>query len=174
MSEDRDFSAEMTALIEAELNKPHVVVASQVAAEIVGKLAANDHELLVSWLDIHAEALLAGYIGKRLGSRRAHSRQVFQRGVFAESARRFEAGDEQAMAPWLQTHFEAREGQKRLGSFDHDDLEYARGQYVKRANSNAFEAAFMAALAKQVDTGTVADHYTDEEISRMRGSLRDA
>lgn len=174
MNDDRDFSAEMSALIEAELDKPGAVVASQVAVEIVGKLAANDNELLTGWLDEHAEALIADYIGNRLRSRRAHSRQVFQRGVFAASARQFEAGDQQAMAPWLQTHFEAREGQKRLGAFTHDDLEFARGRYAGRAKSNAFEAAFLAALAKQVNTGTVADHYTDEEISRMRASLRNA
>lgn len=172
--EDRDYAAEMHALVDAELEGPQVAV-PLLAKEIVEKLRANDPDLLAGWLDAIASTVLGDYIGRRLSSRRQVARVQGRRTAFGAAAERFESGEPAAMTSWLDTKFESADrSQKRLGLFDRADLEYARDVYADRAARNGFEAHFFGALAKKVKTGTVADHFTDEQIAAMRSSLKDA
>lgn len=170
---DRDFAAEMHAVVDAEIQAPQIVV-PLLAKDMVDKFRVNDPELLAGWLDALAVTVLGDYIGRRLASRRQVARVQSRRTAFAADAERFEAGESTAVVSWLTQHYEGPTGQQHLGTFDHDALEFARDQYADRAARNGFEAAFMGALAKKVTAGTVADHFTDEQIAAMRGSLKDA
>lgn len=172
--DDRDFPAEMYAVVDAELGAPQVVV-PLLAKDLTDKLRANDPELLAGWLDVQAPQILGDYIGRRLASRRQVARVQEKRTAFGAAAERFESGDRAAVSSWLETKFLTESGaQKALGAFEHADLTFAKDVYGERAAANAFESHFFAALAKKVTTGTVADHYTDEQIAAMRSSLKDA
>jgi hypothetical protein len=170
---DRDYAAEMHAVVDAELAAPQIMV-PLLAKDLTEKLRADQPDLLAGWLDAQAPQALADYIGRRLSSCRALARIHGRRTAFGAAAERFEAGDTSAVADWLATHYHGPRGQQHLGAFDHADLEYGRDAYAERAASNGFEAAFLGALAKKVTTGVVADFFTNEQIAAMRSSLRDA
>lgn len=170
---DRDYAAEMHAVVGAELAAPQIVV-PLLARDLADKLRADKPDLLAGWLDVQAPQVLADYIGRQLSSWRTRARIHGRRTAFGEAAERFEARDTSGVADWLATHYHGPRGQQHLGAFDHADLEYGRDAYAERARCNGFEAAFFGALAKKVTDGTVADHFTNEQIAAMRSSLRDA
>lgn len=171
---DRDYAAEMRAVIDGELQAPEIAV-PLVARDVVEKLRANDPELLAGWLDAQADVILTEHIGSRLRSVRQRTRIQGRRSAFGEHVERFEAGSDPAsVSSWLTTHFHGPTGDMHLGRFDHDALVFAKDAYAERAAVNAFESHFFAALAKKVNGGTVADHFTDEQIAAMRSSLGDA
>lgn len=171
---DRDYAAEMHAVVDAELDAPQIMV-PLLAKDLVEKLRANDPELLTGWLDMLAPQVVADFIGRRLSSRRQVARVRGRRTAFGEAAERFESGDGAAVTAWLEMAYESADrSQKHLGLFDHSDLTYAHDAYAERAARNGFEAAFLGALAKKVVTGTVSDHFTNEQIAAMRSSLKDA
>jgi hypothetical protein len=46
------------------------------------------------------------------------------------------------------------------------------GEYDDRARENTLWSTFMKALAKKIGDGTVADHFTNEQLSEMFRSVQ--
>lgn len=172
--EDRDYAADMRTLIDHELEAPEISV-PLLARDLVEKLRINDPDLLTGWLEAQAPVIMTDHIGSRLRSVRQVARMQSRRSAFGEHVERFQSDrDSVAMQSWLTTHFHGPNGDMHLGRFDHDALEWAADEYERRERTNGFEKAFMRALAKKVTEGTVADHFTDEQIAAMRSSTQDA
>lgn len=171
---DRDYVAEMRAVIDAEASGTYVP--ATVANEIVDKLRANDPELLSGWLDAQAPQILRQAINDRDRSRRAYARTAGPRSVFAEDAEAAEAGEPERMerrAGWLDTHFTVASGSRvPLSEMTREDLLFVSDAYLARAKENKLTASFMRAIARKVGKDTVAEHFTDEALRVMWDSLR--
>lgn len=168
---DRDFAAEMRAVIDAETSHgPYV--SRQVAREIVEKLGVNDPELLEGWLHAQAEQLVWAAINTVDRSTRASARYSASRSAFAAAAVEHEEGDSTALGHFLAARYVVEDGSRReLATLTKADLLFVADRYDDRAKANAFEAAFFRALAKKVRTGAVGDHFSEERIAELRRSL---
>jgi hypothetical protein len=171
---DRDFAAEMRAVVDAETGDgPYHSPA--VAAHIVEKLRATDPELLDGWLHAGAVQFLRHSINLRDCSTRSHARQTAGRSVFRQAAADYEAGDEGAMAAFLDTRYVVEDGSRvRLAEMRKADLNFAADDYQRRASDQLMQEAFLRALAKKVGNRKVSDVFDDEKLSAMWTSLAGA
>jgi len=168
----RDYVAEMRAVIDQEATGEYV--AAVVAREIVEKLQANDPALLAGWLEQTAVTLVHQAINERDRSRRTHARTAGPRSVFRQAAEKAERGETAELTGLLATHYvvDASMMRKQLALMNASDLTFVSARYRERSEDAAMESAFFAALAKKVGTGTVAEHFTSEQLDEMRKSLR--
>lgn len=168
---DRDYLAEMRAVIDAETaGGPY---ASPVIAEqIVVKLRATDPDLLDGWLHAQAASFIRHAINLRDCSTRSHARSTSGRSVFADAAKRHEAGESDAMQGWLYVVHVVEDGtRKKLAEMTADDLMHVAADYDERARENAMHSAFLKAVAKKVRKGVVGDHFTDEKLAQLWQSI---
>lgn len=166
----RDFIGEMRTVLDAEAVAGYVPAI--VAAHVVEKLRATDPELLRGWLDAQAESFVRQAINARDASRRARHRVADSRSVFGRSVAEHAAGDKAALSLYLDAPYRLADGSvSPLRRLTHDDLNSAAGSYDARANANMMQAAFLRALARKVTTGTVQDHFTEDRLAEMWGSL---
>jgi hypothetical protein len=168
----RDYAAEMRAVIDAATaDGPYVP--GIVAAEIAEKLRATDPGLLDGWLRAQAHQFIREAIGARDRSARSWARHAAPRAEFAAATAAHEAGDPHPLRSYLNLPFPVADGSHRpLATLTRADLLYVEGDYRRRADDNAFYATLMATMAKKVGSGTVADHYTEEQLAAMFGSRR--
>lgn len=168
---ERDVVAEMRAVIDAQTDGgPYVP--RRAAEEIVDKLRANDPELLAAWLEMHAATLVWDVINRRDHSRRAVATHAARSSVFREAADDHAAGNSSRLLGFLAAPYTVADGSRRtLATFTRDDLLFVASDYEQRARDNSMRAAFMNALAKRVKTGTVADHFSDEQLAAMWNSI---
>ena len=161
----RDYAAEMRAVIDAEFHDGDA--APVVAARIVDKLRATDADLLNGWLAANAVSFVRDAIAYGERSARAHNRAVARRGVFADAAT---GGD---VTSFLSTRYVVDGDGHRmaLAAMGGPQLRFVAAEYDADAKAARFEAAFMRALAKKVGGGTVADHFTEQQITDLRRSL---
>lgn len=164
-TETRDYVADLRAVIDAEFHDGDA--APVVAQRIVDKLRATDPDLLTGWLNANAVAFVRDAIAHSERSTRAHNRAVARRGVFSEGAA---AGD---VTAFLSTRYvvDGKGHRMALASMKSEHLRYVAAEYDADAKAARFEAAFMRALAKRVGTGTVSDHFTEQQITDLRRSL---
>lgn len=164
----RDYAAEMSAVIEAEISDGPFVSAT-VAAHIVDKLRATDPDLLAGWLDFQAVGILRDAISTRERSARSYARAVRGRSVFAAAADRAESGDTSALGAFLDIRYVVDEDNTRvrLADMDRTGLLFAADNYRRQANENLMEEAFLRALAKKVGRRTVAAVYSEQQIAAM-------
>lgn len=168
---ERDFAAEMRAVVDAETSHG-AYVARAAARDVVEKLTINDPELLNGWLHEQAEKLIWQLINDRDRSRRGAARTQ-GRSVFAELIEASKDGDTSGLGRYLQAPYVIEDGSRKpLAELMKDDLIYVADQYEHRAKSNAFEAAFIRAIARKVGKGTVADHFTESKLMELRESLK--
>lgn len=165
----RDFVAEMRAVIDAETQGAYIP--RQVADRIVAKLAATDPELLDGWLHAQAEQIIWQHINDRDRSTRAHSKQVAGRAAFGAASGRHADGDPQAMTEFLGMPITVDGVRKPLSMLTGPELLTVAGDYDARAARNAMTAAFVRALGRKVESGTVADHFTETELAALWRSL---
>ena len=172
MTAETDYASEMRAIIdEATSHGPYSP--RQIAAEVVEKLRANDPELLDGWLHTQAEHFVWQAINDRDRSRRSHVAHTARRGLFRQATERHDDGDSAPLAQFLQLPYTVEDGTRlELGQMRKPDLLFVADDYARRSRENAMWEAFMRALAKKVGTRTVADHYTDEQLSAMFQSLQ--
>lgn len=169
---ERDYAAEMRQVIDEQTAASEPYVSRTVAREIVEKLTVNDPDLLHGWLEAQAEQLIWAAINQRDRSHRAYARVANSRSVFASAAADAEGGDTTALGHWLSCRYVIADGSRSaLADLTKADLLFVADSYDARARHNAFEAVFMRALAKKVRNGCVADHFTDEQIAKLRESL---
>lgn len=167
---DRDFAAEMRAVIDSETSSSPYV-SRLVANHIVEKLSATDPDLLNGWLIAHAEQLIWAAINQRDRSVRGHARRSAGAHDFSEAL-----GEDDipaALGRFLGTVYPVDETgtRKRLAELAKADLIFVAEGYERRAEWNAMNAAFMRALAKAVGRDTVADRFTDEKLAELWQSL---
>ena len=166
----RDYTADMRVVIDAETSHGQYV-SRVVAREIVEKLTVNDPDLLTGWLHGHAEELIWGQINTIDRSVRASARYK-SRSAFASAAAEHAEGDSTALGHFLTARYVIEDGTRcALADLTAADLNFVAESYESRAKQNAFEAAFMRALAKKVRKGTVADHFTEAKIAELRRSI---
>ena len=167
----RDYAAEMRAIIDAETSHgPYI--SRVVAREIVEKLSTNDPELLNGWLLAQAEQLIWAAINTVDRSTRSRARATGSRSDFAAAAAEHGEGDSEKLSHWLVSRFVVADGTRRaLATLTKDDLLFVAEKYEDRSKANAFEAVFMRTLARKVSDGTVADHFTEEQIIELRRHL---
>lgn len=163
----RNYVAEMRAVFDAEASGEYAIPV--VASHIVEKLRATDPELLSGWLDANAVTFIGEALGGRDRSSRSHARAVARRGVFGKAAE----GDASVLGEFLSLSYVVNEDnlRKPLRSMASTDLTFVAHGYEADAKSARFEAQFFRALAKKVGADTVADHFTEQQISEMRASL---
>lgn len=168
----RNYVIEMRAIVDQEATGEYV--SATIAAQIVEKLTLTDPDLLTGWLTAQAPALIRAAINERDRSRRTHARTAHPRSVFHDAAEQHEEGDSAPLAGLLQTHYvvDATDLRKPLGDMNADDLCFVSSDYYRRSQTLALESAFFAALARKVGSGTVADHFTEDQLHEMRRSLR--
>jgi hypothetical protein len=167
---DRDYVAEMRAVIDAETSGgPYS--SPVVAAHIVEKLQATDADLLNGWLHAQAVSLIRHAINLRDCSVRSHARTAGPRSVFATDAEAAESGESDRMQGWLGVRFVIEGGvRSELRDMSKDDLLFASADYEARARDNRMTAAFLKAIARKVKT-KVADHFDDNQLAAMWNSL---
>lgn len=168
---ERDAAAEMRGVIDAHTaDGPYVPRVA--AAEIVEKLRANDPGLLAAWLDQQAAHFVWQAINDRDRSRRGRGAFVSRSATFREAAGQHAAGDSTALRSFLAAPYTVADGTRRpLAELRRDDLLFVAEHYDGRARENGFKAAFMRAIAKKVNGGTVAEHFNDEQLTAMWDSL---
>lgn len=165
---DRDYGADMRAVIDAETSEgPYVAVV--VAEHIVEKLTATDPELLIGWLRVHAVSLVREAITRIDRSTRASARLTAGARRFSAAVDAAEDGDTEQLVSFLDCAYVVDEddSRKRLGEMTAADLRFVADSYDRRAAENAMNATFMRALAKKVGKGRVSDHFTDEQVAEM-------
>lgn len=168
---ERDFAAEMRAVIDAETaGGPYV--SAQVAEHIVAKLRATDPGLLDGWLHAQAVNFLRHAINLRDCSTRSHARAVSGRRAFGEAAAAHGAGDTTALSGWLGVVHVVEDGtRKRLSEMTAADLEHVASDYDSRAAENAMHATFLRALRKKVGRKAVGDVFSEDRLAEMWRSL---
>lgn len=169
----RDYAAEMRAIIDAETaGAPYVP--ALVAERIVTKLRATDPDLLTGWLDLGAEQFVREAITGRDRSIRGSARRSSSAREFAKAADQAgTTGDVTPLRRFLDCPYPvAADGKrKRLADLGHDDLRFVAGTYGDDARAAKFEAVFFRALARKVRRGTVADHFTEQQLADLRRNL---
>lgn len=166
----RDYATEMRKLIDSEAVGTYIP--GLVAAAIVEKLRVIDPNLLTGWLDAQAEQFLRMAINDRDRSQRTAARHSLKRSVFAADTKAAEAGEPDRLVRWLDIRFTIADGNHApLKDLTGTDLQYVSETYENRARENQLTAAFLTAIAKKIGTGRVSEHFTDEQLDLMWGSL---
>lgn len=147
-------------------------VSRRAAEEVVAKLRATNPELLTGWLDEQAEHFVWQAINDRDRSTRATVIRGAGRRRFSDAVGSATEGDSGPLRGFLTLPYVVADGSKRpLAQLNRDDLTFVADDYAARAAKNAFHAAFIRAVAKKVKSGTVADHFTEEQIASMWAGL---
>lgn len=163
----RDYAADMRAVLEAETaaTEPAPIV----AARVVEKLRVTDPDLLGGWLDLNAVHAVRDAITHIDRSVRAHVRGTEGRGVFADAVKNG------TVAGWLSDRVKyviSPEGDRKpLRLMTHDELCFVANGYGDSAKAHLMEQAFFTALARKVKTGNVSDHFTEEQVQKLRESI---
>jgi hypothetical protein len=174
-SVERDFNAEMNEkIVETFAEIDGDFVSSIVAWDLVTKLMETDPELLSGWLHLHAKSFVAGVLNSHVRSFRAKARSQAKASAFATAARRFEAtGDISDLGGWFNVRYvvDDQSTQRRLGEMSQADLLFVASRYGRTARTLLLEEAFHRALAARVGNRTVADVFTEDQISEMYRGL---
>lgn len=173
----RDLATDIRKVVDEEIKVAGPTwTAAVVANRVVARLREEDPELLTKWLDMMAPEVIRKMVTevshvKRMEARRASANAPNP--VFTSAVKRFEEGEEKALAAWLDTVYvvNTNNSRKKLRDMDQDDLKYAVNDYTARAKANAMQAAFLRALAEKVGARTVGEVYEDVELVRLWRSL---
>jgi hypothetical protein len=170
--QDRDYGAEMRALIEAETGtQPYV--SALVAIRIVERLEHEDPMLLLGWLRGNAVQILRHTINLRDSARRASARHYSARTVFRDAADTYrETGNKEVVTKFLDARYATDGGlRKRLADMTGKDLAFVADTYADRVKRNRKQEMFLRLLAKKVGGGCVNDYFTEDLLNDMWQSL---
>lgn len=156
------------------LAAPDPVHVAPLADEFLQQAEAQDVQGLRDWLwdQRHNIVALAMRYHLRLERRQA-MRAEQPNARFGRAAAKAKDGDMSDVADFLDARIHVGSRFLRLGAMNGVQLTAAAGEYNRRAVSNAFESAFLAALAKRVgDDKTVGDVFTNDQLTKMRERMR--
>lgn len=170
---ERNYAAEMRTLIDQETSHGPYVSAI-IAERIVEKLTANDPDLLYGWLIGQAPQLIRHAINLRDASGRTHARMTASRSVFGQAVKQAQGGNMEPIGKFLDTRYVVEDGSRvRLGDLREAQLLYVADGYKRRAEDALMQQAFLRALARKVGSDRVADHFDEEDLSRLWRSVGD-
>jgi hypothetical protein len=170
----RDYGMEVRTLVVALLNAhSDAITYSALADEVIDLLRKTDPDLLQGWMDVQLHELMRNFISGINRSRRSYQRVSTSRRRFGDAVESFVAGDASSLSNWLEVRYQVDETNSRLplGKMQQKDLDFAASQYQKRADTNAFEAQFLRALARKVGRGTVEERFTEAQLCEMRDNI---
>jgi hypothetical protein len=166
---DRDYLAEMDKVID-RMTTESSFVPGDAARKIVRMLLETDVELLEGWLGLGAETFLTDRITARERAVRAQCRRAARGHRFRAALDAHQAGDDTALRDFLSTRYSVADGTwRRLAELRRADLLFVSNGYARRADENALMREVMRQLAEKVGDGTVAQHYTNEELAVIFG-----
>lgn len=167
----RNYVTEMRALIDEETSHGPYVSAI-IAEKIVQKLQANDPELLEGWLHAQAVHILRQAINLRDSSHRTHARITASRSVFAKAAIEAKEGNTEPLGKFLETRYVVEDGSRvRLADLREPQLNFVADSYKKRAQDALLQQAFLRALARKIGSDSVADHFDEDDLSKLWRSI---
>jgi hypothetical protein len=172
--ETRNYLEEMHNVLQLAVSTKKTYTAAGLARDIIRKLQRSDPDLLRGWLELQAEEVLREHISRQSRSQRAYNRRVSGRKSFGEAVDKYaESGDSKALTSWLDCSYTVDEKNTKmtLGDMTAAELDFAAQYHQKLADTNAFEAAFLAALARKVGESTVGNLYTESQLVEMRQGL---
>ena len=175
MSEERDYIAEMSTLIE-QATEGSDWIAAVVAAKLRARLAETDPDLLDGWLHAMAERMLTEVIGLHVRSERAKARSRAGSRAFREASDAAEDGDDSAIGLFAVLHVvDEKNTQKRAADMTGPEHLYvAEETYQRTANEALMMAAFHRAVAKKVGKRKTADVLTEQQYEQMYRSITHA
>jgi hypothetical protein len=171
----RNYAAEMNGLIQLAVATKKTYTAVGLAHDIIRRIRRTDPDLLRGWLELQAEEILREHISRQSRSQRAHNRRVSDRQAFGKAVDKYaESGDTTTLTSWLDCSYTVDESNTKmtLADMTSTELDFASSYHQKLADTNAFEAAFLAALARKVGESTVGELYTEAQLVEMRKGLQ--
>lgn len=173
MSEPGDVGQRISDLISEAVGEEGDVVAGIAAHELVTRLRAEEPDVLVAWLDAHAESILRDQIAGLIRSRRARSLRHAAAGAFGRAAKAFEAtGDRDVLAPFEQRYVvDQADTRRRVRDMTSSDCLFVAERYELSADRSAMLAAFHRAVARRVGGRTVGEVFSETEYDRMYRSI---
>lgn len=125
------------------------------------------------WLQGNAARLVTETMTRLVQSNRMKALRRASASVFADAAKRYEDGDEDAFVSIFSTDYAIDEDntRRKFGQMVWADVEFAAKDYEDRAASNAFEAAWLRAVQKRLPKNgskTVADVFTEDQLRALR------
>jgi transposase len=103
------------------------------------------------------------------------TRNYADRQAFGKAVDKYaESGDTTTLTSWLDCSYTVDESNTKmtLADMTSTELDFASSYHQKLADTNAFEAAFLAALARKVGESTVGELYTEAQLVEMRKGLQ--
>ena len=181
MNEDRDYIAEMDAVI-AEVTEGGGWVPAVVAAKLHARLLENDPDLLDGWLHVMAIQMLRRMIGLRQSHERTVARRRAGARAFASAAQEFadadgeeetEAAGARLLGLFRVTHeVDDKNTQKRAFEMTGPEhLFVAENTYQRTANTHLMIAAFHRAVAKKIGSRRTDEVLTEERYEAMYRSI---
>lgn len=157
---DFDPVAELRRLATEWQVEPHQVGAMYERVEV-------DHPGLVDAVMAAARRdIVCSLINQALATYR---QQTIRRARFEEHVEAREAGSSLFnMSYCVNDQYE----RKPLGLLTRRDLEYVADRYEQRARYARLSAALFRQMARKVRSGTVADHYTEEQLQALFAKLK--
>lgn len=171
----RNYAQEMNQQVQLAVATSKTYTATALAHDIARKLRRTDPDLLRGWLELQAEDILREHISRQSRSQRAHNRRVSDRKAFGNAVGKYaEGGDPKVLTTWLDCTYTVDESNTKmtLGDMTAEQLDFAAKHHQKLADTNAFEARFLSALASKVGESTVSDLFTEEQLIEIRKGLQ--
>jgi hypothetical protein len=166
---DRDYVAEMNALIEQALEETDEWATPVVAQKLCARLLEQDPELLTGYLDVTAEAVIQQAVVHRVTSHRARLRASAQRRAFADAAK---SRDPDRLGMFSVRHCVDDTGTwKTAANMTGAEHTYVALGYERRANTERMEAAFHYAIAKKAGPRRTSEVMDEQHYERLYQSI---
>lgn len=164
----RDFLAEMSELI-SEATAGGEWVPAVVAAELRGRLARTDPELLAGWLDTLAVQFLTEVITTRERSIRATARSRAGARTFGSAVK---AGDVELVGSFAVTYVVgADNSRRRVADMTGDDHRFVAGGYRETEARARMLAAFHEQVARKAGDRCTAEVMSEAEYDLLYRSI---
>jgi hypothetical protein len=165
---DRDFLAEMDALIDAWA-KPAHCVPGVVAARIIETV---DPVLLDGWLRQRATEILASAIAKHKRATAAASRASAAPRAFEKARREAAGGDVAALSSFTAyCTVDAKKTRRRVADMTGADHEFVAAGCEKEAKSAALLAEFHRQVARKVGSNRTSDVLSEKQYDQLYHSI---
>lgn len=172
---DRDYPAEMTALIE-EATTGSDWVPALVAEKLIDRLKADDPDLLNGWLHTLAPQLLTDAISTRERSARTTARRRAGARAFEAARQAAESGNADALTVFSGSFavtfvISDDDTRRRVADMTGADHKFVAAGYAREANTAKMLAAFHRAVAKKAGPKRTAEVMSEAEYDALYRSI---
>lgn len=141
------------------------IIVSSEAEKFIAYMDESHPGVVTDWLRTRAPHIIHDAISARLTKRRSTlQRRNRKSAIFAREATRLDEGEitaeefvQKVGSPLDAFYAVAEDHRKRLRDMTAEDIDFAASDYERRAESNAFEAAYLRALGKRLEPGHGGD-----------------